>query len=78
MYDSIWTLYSSNKQYIATQGCMESTTGDFWQMIWQENVQLIAFMHQNIYATRITVNKFVRYWPELGKTETYGNFSVTT
>ena len=77
-YHRLYKLYSSNKQYIATQGCLKSTTGDFWQMIWQENVQLIAFMHQNIYATRITVNKFVRYWPELGKTETYGNFSVTT
>ena len=28
---------SSERKYIATQGCLPSTILDFWKMVWQEN-----------------------------------------
>ena len=78
-YDRLRKLYCSNKQYIASQGCLKSTTANFWQMIWQESVQVIALMHQNFqYTSRISCIKYAKYWPELGTTVKHGNFTVTT
>ena len=78
-YKRLYKLYSSNKQYIAAQGCLKSTVPDFWQMIWQENVQVIALMHQNLtYSTKMTCIKFAKYWPELKTSVTHGKFVVTT
>ena len=78
-YDRLRKLYSSNKQYIASQGCLKSTIVDFWQMIWQESVQVIALMHQNFqYKSRISSINYAKYWPELGHTVIHGNFTVTT
>ena len=86
-YKRLFALYSSKKQYIATQGCLKSTTADFWQMIWQENIQVIALMHQNFtYTSKMNCIKFSKYWPEnpenimasAGYTMIYGNFTVTT
>ena len=36
--------YNSTKFYIATQGPKRNTVVDFWRMIWQENVQVIAML----------------------------------
>lgn len=30
------------KTYIATQGCLQNTIADFWNMIWQENTRVIV------------------------------------
>lgn len=31
-----------NKCYIATQGCLPNTIGDFWHMVYQENTRVIV------------------------------------
>ena len=78
-YDRLHKLYSGNKQYIATQGCLKSTTADFWQMIWQENVQIIALLQKTFtYTSKMFCWKFSKYWPDLGDTVTHGNFNITT
>ena len=78
-YHRLHTLYSSNKQYIATQGCLQATTSDFWQMIWQEDVQIIALMHKEFqYTTKMSRVRYAKYWPNIGNAETYGNFTVST
>merc|ERR1712202_31039 len=78
-YDRLYNLYSSNKHYIATQGCLKSTTSDFWQMIWQEDVQIIVLMHKTFqYESKMNTIKFHKYWPDLGGTEIHGNFVVST
>lgn len=49
------------KSYIATQGCLQQTVGDFWRMVWQENCRVIVMATKLIERGK---NKCVRYWPE--------------
>jgi tyrosine-protein phosphatase non-receptor type 11 len=62
------------KQYIATQGCVGSTRGDFYHMIWQER-SLLVVMTTKVMERGKT--KCARYWPDVGQTEEYGSYSVT-
>ncbi|VDM91671.1 unnamed protein product [Onchocerca ochengi] len=39
-----WVQLSSNKRYICTQGPLEETIGDFWWMIFKEEVQAIVML----------------------------------
>eukprot|EP00070_Physeter_catodon_P007283 XP_007115741.2 tyrosine-protein phosphatase non-receptor type 13 isoform X10 [Physeter catodon] len=52
--------------YIACQGPLPTTIGDFWQMIWEQKSTVIAMMTQEVEGEKI---KCQRYWPHvLGKT----------
>ncbi|XP_048067854.2 tyrosine-protein phosphatase non-receptor type 13 isoform X12 [Ursus arctos] len=52
--------------YIACQGPLPTTVGDFWQMIWEQKSTVIAMMTQEIEGEKI---KCQRYWPNiLGQT----------
>ena len=33
---------ANRKEYIATQGCLQNTRTDFWQMVWQEKTRVIG------------------------------------
>ncbi|XP_007552913.1 tyrosine-protein phosphatase non-receptor type 14 [Poecilia formosa] len=64
--------------YIATQGPLANTCGDFWQMIWEQGVNVIAMVTAEEEGGR---SKSHRYWPKLGSkhnSATYGKFKVTT
>ena len=62
------------KQYIATQGCVGGTRGDFYHMIWQEK-SLLVVMTTKVMERGKT--KCARYWPEVEQTEEYGGYTVT-
>ncbi|ESN90727.1 hypothetical protein HELRODRAFT_70735, partial [Helobdella robusta] len=32
------------KAYIATQGCLRNTIGDFWRMVWCHNCMIVVLM----------------------------------
>ncbi|XP_071161943.1 multiple epidermal growth factor-like domains protein 11 isoform X2 [Mytilus edulis] len=53
--------YSNNKAYIATQGPKKNTLSDFWQMIWQENVDTIIMVTNLMEGDK---KKCDQYWPE--------------
>ncbi len=36
--------YMKNKIYIATQGPIAETVGDFWRLVWEENVRVIIML----------------------------------
>uniref|UniRef100_A0A8C9Z9F2 Tyrosine-protein phosphatase non-receptor type n=1 Tax=Sander lucioperca TaxID=283035 RepID=A0A8C9Z9F2_SANLU len=64
--------------YIATQGPLSNTCLDFWQMVWEQGVSIIAMVTAEEESGR---EKSFRYWPRLGSrhnTVTYGRFKITT
>ncbi|XP_044264222.1 uncharacterized protein LOC123011031 [Tribolium madens] len=54
--------YEVPKAFIATQAPMESTTGEFWWMVWQENVKTIIMLTELV---ENNVEKCAQYWPEM-------------
>ncbi|XP_043929416.1 tyrosine-protein phosphatase non-receptor type 21 [Protopterus annectens] len=63
--------------YIATQGPLHSTCQDFWQMVWEQGVAIVAMVTTEEEGGR---EKSFRYWPRLGSrhnTVTYGRFKIT-
>lgn len=64
--------------YIATQGPLQNTCPDFWQMVWEQGIAIIAMVTAEEEGGR---EKSFRYWPRLGSrhnTVTYGRFKITT
>ncbi|KAJ1524929.1 hypothetical protein ONE63_009787 [Megalurothrips usitatus] len=62
------------KQYIATQGCLPSTMGDFWHMVWQEKTRVIVMTTKEVERGK---NKCAKYWPEEeGQTKEYKKIKV--
>ncbi|CAD5224310.1 unnamed protein product [Bursaphelenchus okinawaensis] len=57
------------KRYISTQGCLQHTIGDFWHMIWQENVRIIVMTTKETERGRL---KCSVYWPNRGEEHRYG------
>ncbi|XP_038044566.1 tyrosine-protein phosphatase non-receptor type 4-like isoform X2 [Patiria miniata] len=50
--------------YIAAQGPLPNTCGDFWYMVWEQESTLIAMLTTNVERGRVKCHK---YWPELGQ-----------
>ncbi|XP_062620198.1 receptor-type tyrosine-protein phosphatase epsilon-like isoform X4 [Saccostrea cucullata] len=61
------------REYIAAQGPKQNTLGDFWTMIWQENVTSIVMVTNLKEGTKVKCNQ---YWPEANKTTDFGAVSV--
>eukprot|EP00058_Branchiostoma_floridae_P004925 XP_002590413.1 hypothetical protein BRAFLDRAFT_201414 [Branchiostoma floridae] len=59
------------RSYIATQGPMNHTVTDFWQMVWQERTPIIVMI------TKLTEKneKCAHYWPDLE--DRYGDIVVS-
>ncbi|XP_077319861.1 tyrosine-protein phosphatase non-receptor type 21 [Lithobates pipiens] len=72
------TVGSVEWDYIATQGPLQNTCQEFWQMVWEQGVAIIAMVTLEEEGGR---EKSYRYWPRLGSrhnTVTYGRFKITT
>uniref|UniRef100_G8JL96 Receptor-type tyrosine-protein phosphatase S n=1 Tax=Homo sapiens TaxID=9606 RepID=G8JL96_HUMAN len=65
--------YRCQNAYIATQGPLPETFGDFWRMVWEQRSATIVMMTRLEEKSRI---KCDQYWPNRG-TETYGFIQVT-
>nr|XP_046268545.1 protein tyrosine phosphatase receptor type Db isoform X15 [Scatophagus argus] len=65
--------YRRQNAYIATQGCLPETFGDFWRMVWEQHTANIIMMTKLEEKSRV---KCDQYWPTRG-TETYGLIQVT-
>uniref|UniRef100_A0A3Q0SGM4 protein-tyrosine-phosphatase n=1 Tax=Amphilophus citrinellus TaxID=61819 RepID=A0A3Q0SGM4_AMPCI len=65
--------YRKQNAYIATQGPLPETFGDFWRMVWEQRAASVVMMTRLEEKSRI---KCDQYWPSRG-TETYGMIQVT-
>nr|XP_055073669.1 receptor-type tyrosine-protein phosphatase S isoform X11 [Misgurnus anguillicaudatus] len=65
--------YRKQNAYIATQGPLPETFGDFWRMVWEQRAATVVMMTKLEEKSRI---KCDQYWPSRG-TETYGMIQVT-
>lgn len=54
-----------NFLYIACQGPLPNTLGDFWQMVWEQKSNVIAMMTQEVEGGKM---KCQRYWPDTPRT----------
>ncbi|XP_072313427.1 tyrosine-protein phosphatase non-receptor type 21 isoform X2 [Eucyclogobius newberryi] len=72
------TVSGQEWSYIASQGPLQHTCPDFWQMVWEQSVSIIAMVTAEEESGR---EKSFRYWPKLGTRHphvTYGRFKITT
>uniref|UniRef100_A0A671U3B7 Tyrosine-protein phosphatase non-receptor type 9 n=1 Tax=Sparus aurata TaxID=8175 RepID=A0A671U3B7_SPAAU len=66
--------YKRGNAYIATQGPLPKTFGDFWRMVWEQMVLIIVMTTRVVERGRV---KCGQYWPlEEGRTEQHGYFLV--
>ncbi|XP_023699356.1 receptor-type tyrosine-protein phosphatase S isoform X5 [Paramormyrops kingsleyae] len=65
--------YRKQNAYIATQGPLPETFGDFWRMVWEQRAATVVMMTRLEEKSRV---KCDQYWPSRG-TETYGMTQVT-
>ncbi|XP_062403209.1 tyrosine-protein phosphatase non-receptor type 9 isoform X2 [Sardina pilchardus] len=66
--------YKQKNAYIGTQGPLERTYGDFWRMVWEQNVLVIVMTTRTDEGGR---RKCGQYWPlEEGGQEVYGHIAV--
>ncbi|KAJ7226090.1 hypothetical protein GGX14DRAFT_349051 [Mycena pura] len=59
----------TRRHYIATQGPLETTFGDFWTLVWQQNVHVIVMLTREFEGTAV---KCGAYW----RPGTYGPLRV--
>ncbi|XP_032355126.1 protein tyrosine phosphatase receptor type Db isoform X29 [Etheostoma spectabile] len=65
--------YRRQNAYIATQGSLPETFGEFWRMVWEQHTANIVMMTKLEEKSRV---KCDQYWPTRG-TETYGLIQIT-
>ncbi|KAJ3273869.1 hypothetical protein HDV01_003847 [Terramyces sp. JEL0728] len=72
---SFLTSLNGSKKYIATQGPVPQSFGDFWQMVWEQNTAVIVMITKEEEQGRI---KCHRYWPEeIGNSKRYHKMTKT-
>ncbi|XP_026872433.1 tyrosine-protein phosphatase non-receptor type 4b isoform X2 [Electrophorus electricus] len=62
------------RHYIACQGPLPCTCGDFWQMVWEQNITLVVMLTTQVERGRV---KCHQYWPNEAATGTYAGFQVS-
>lgn len=61
-------------RYIAAQGPLPHTSGDFWYMVWEQLCTTIVMLTTTIERGRI---KCHQYWPKLYENHDYGRLQIS-
>ncbi|CAD5227720.1 unnamed protein product [Bursaphelenchus okinawaensis] len=63
-----------SNRFICSQGPLDHTVTDFWEMIWEQKIKLVIMLCQVMEEKR---NKCAQYWPKhAGQSRQYGPFVV--
>ncbi|EDQ89832.1 uncharacterized protein MONBRDRAFT_1775, partial [Monosiga brevicollis MX1] len=65
--------YEKERAYIASQGPLPDTVGDFWRMAWEQTSRTIVMVAQVRENNRV---KCELYWPAVDHSATYGPLMV--
>ncbi|XP_052268344.1 receptor-type tyrosine-protein phosphatase kappa-like [Dreissena polymorpha] len=65
--------YTEEKKYIASQGPVNPMVGDFWRMVWEQDVFIIVMTTKLVEEGKM---KCLKYWGE-SKPIIHGTFAVT-
>jgi len=61
-------------RYIAAQGPLPHTTGDFWQVVWEQHCSCVVMLTTTVERGRV---KCHQYWPRLYETQEYDQLQIT-
>lgn len=66
--------YKERKKFICAQGPMDSTINDFWQMVWEQHLEIIVMLTN---LEEYNKTKCAKYWPDkVGDQVQFGETSV--
>ncbi|XP_064154460.1 receptor-type tyrosine-protein phosphatase V-like [Anguilla rostrata] len=66
---------ASARDFICTQGPLESTQADFWRMVWEQNVRVVIMLTPCKENHKVLCEP---YWPQERVSVCYGGVQVTT
>ncbi|MCL4135009.1 UNVERIFIED_CONTAM: hypothetical protein GTU68_036797, partial [Idotea baltica] len=61
-------------RYIACQGPLSTTSGDFWHMVWEQQSTLVVMLTTVVEQGRM---KCHRYWPRIYESVEYNSMKIT-
>lgn len=61
-------------RYIAAQGPLPETSGDFWLMVWEQQSSIVVMLTTTVEQGRV---KCHHYWPDLNQAVHFGELSIT-
>ena len=65
--------YNREKEYIASQGPLPDTVGDFWRLVWDYNIPSVVMLTNIVEKMKVKCNQ---YWPDDGSQQ-YAHINVT-
>lgn len=66
--------FNKRRAYICTQGPLQSTTENFWQMVWENNSRIIVMTTRLMERGKVKCHK---YWPKKeGEVQYWGAFQI--
>lgn len=67
------SLCGAKATYIAAQAPIPSVIGDWWRMVWEQDILLVIMLTNFVESGRMKADK---YWPEIGKGSEWGDIRV--
>ena len=68
-------MHAANIMYTLSTGPLLGTVTDFWRLVWQEGVQIIAMVTNTVEHGSVKCEK---YWPESGISRLSGSIRITS
>nr|XP_020139947.1 receptor-type tyrosine-protein phosphatase V-like isoform X2 [Microcebus murinus] len=65
--------YTHPQEFIATQGPLKKTLEDFWRLVWEQRVQVIAMLTVGMENGRVLCE---HYWPDSSVPVTHGHITI--